>query len=340
MRARPIGDTILRVENLQTELRTKMGVLRAVDGVSFSVRQGETVGIVGESGSGKSMTALSILGVLPKPAGSIVGGRVVFNGQDLRTLGEPQMRRVRGGSISMVLQDPQTSLNPVYTIGSQVTEAIAIHRDVPRRSLLGRAVAVLRQVRVAAPEQRVKDFPHQMSGGMKQRVVGAIAISCDPHLLIADEPTTALDVTIQSQYLRLLRDIQEETKLSIIFITHDFGIVANMCDRVAVMYAGRLVESGPVRSIFNAPKHPYTQALLKSVPAMDRPVDRLYSIPGQPPVLWDLPRGCRFVARCPVAEPRCETRYPPAFTVADSAEGDHVASCWKLEDPAWHTPKS
>ena len=171
---------------------------------------------------------------------------------------------------------------------------------------------------------------------MKQRVVGAIAISCEPHLLIADEPTTALDVTIQSQYLRLLRDIQDETGLSIIFITHDFGIVANMCDRVAVMYAGRLVESGPVRSIFNAPKHPYTQALLKSVPAMDRPVSRLYSIPGQPPALWDLPQGCRFVPRCPVAEPRCETRYPPAFPVADSAAGDHVASCWKLEDPAWH----
>ena len=335
-----IGDTILQVENLQTELDTKMGMIRAVDGVSFSLRQGETLGIVGESGSGKSMTALSILGVLPKPAGRIVGGQVVFNGRDLRTLSEQQMRRVRGGSISMVLQDPQTSLNPVYTIGSQVTEAIATHRDVSRRSLLSHAVGVLRQVRVAAPEQRVKDYPHQMSGGMKQRVVGAIAISCDPHVLIADEPTTALDVTIQSQYLRLLRDIQEQRGLSIIFITHDFGIVANMCERVAVMYAGRLVESGPVRSIFNAPQHPYTEALLKSVPAVDRPVNRLYSIPGQPPVLWDLPEGCRFAARCPVAEPRCETQYPPAFTAAGSAAGAHVASCWKLEDPAWHTRNS
>jgi len=335
-----IGETILQVENLQTELHTKMGVLRAVDGVSFSLRQGETLGIVGESGCGKSMTALSILRVVPKPAGHIVGGRVMFNGKDLRTLSEQQMRRIRGGNISMVLQDPQTSLNPVYTIGSQVKEAIALHRDVPRRSLLSHAVDALRQVRVAAPEQRVKDLPHQMSGGMKQRVVGAIAISCDPQVLIADEPTTALDVTIQSQYLRLLRDIQEQTRLSIIFITHDFGIVANMCDTVAVMYAGRLVESGPVRAIFNTPKHPYTQALLNSVPTMHRPAKRLYSIPGQPPALWDLPAGCWFQPRCPVAEKRCETQYPPAFTAADTGGGVHVANCWKLEDPAWKTPIS
>jgi len=286
------------------------------------------------------MTALSILGVVPKPVAEIVGGRVMFNGQDLRTLSEQQLRRIRGGSISMVLQDPQTSLNPVFTIGSQVTEAIALHRDVPRRSLISCAIDALRQVRVAAPEQRVKDYPHQLSGGMKQRVSGAIAISCDPQVLIADEPTTALDVTIQSQYLHLLREIQEQTGLSIIFITHDFGIVANMCDTVAVMYAGRIVEFGPVRDVFNQPSHPYTHALLNSVPTLDQRVDRLYSIPGQPPALWDLPTGCWFRPRCPVAEQRCETVYPPAITVPDTGGGAHVASCWKLENPVWKMPTS
>lgn len=334
-----IGETILLVENLQTELHTNMGVLRAVDGVSLSLRQGETLGIVGESGCGKTMTALSILGVVPKPAAHVVGGRVMFNGQDLRTLSEQQMRRIRGGSISMVLQDPQTSLNPVYTIGSQITEAIALHRDVPRRSLMTHAIDALRQVRVAAPEQRVKDYPHQMSGGMKQRASGAIAISCNPQVLIADEPTTALDVTIQSQYLRLLREIQEKTGLSIIFITHDFGIVASMCDTVAVMYAGRVVESGPVRAVFSEPRHPYTRALLNSVPTMDRQVKRLYSIPGQPPALWDRPAGCWYRKRCPFAEPRCETLYPPAIAAKDTGGSDHVANCWKLEDSTWKTPK-
>jgi len=328
-----LGETILSVENLQTELRTKTGVIRAVDGVSFSLRQGETLGIVGESGCGKSMTALSILGVVPKPVAEIVGGRVMFNGQDLRSLGEDKMRSIRGGSISTVLQDPQTSLNPVFTIGSQITEAIALHGKVPRRTLVDRAIDALKQVRVAAPEQRVKDYPHQLSGGMKQRVSGAIAISCDPKVLIADEPTTALDVTIQSQYLRLMRDIQEETGLSIIFITHDFGIVADMCDTVAVMYAGRVVEIGPVQNVFNKPSHPYTQALLKSVPTLDQNLDRLYSIPGQPPALWDLPTGCWFCPRCPFAEQKCENRYPPATTVSGAAAGAHVANCWKLEDP-------
>lgn len=334
-----IGETILQVENLQTELRTKTGVFRAVDGVSFSLRQGETLGIVGESGCGKSMTALSILGVVPKPTAKIVGGRVMFNGQDLRTLSEQELRSIRGGSISMVLQDPQTSLNPVFTIGSQVTEAIALHRDVPRSLLISCTIDALRQVRVAAPEQRVKDYPHQMSGGMKQRVSGAIAVSCNPQVLIADEPTTALDVTIQSQYLRLLNEIQEQTGLSIIFITHDFGIVAKMCDSVAVMYAGRVVEFGPVRAVFDKPRHPYTRALLNSVPTMDRRVDRLYSIPGQPPALWDLPEGCWFLPRCPFAEQRCETQYPPEIG-AENDGGGHVANCWKLEDPEWQMPTS
>ena len=335
MTGKAFGDTILEVENLETHLDTKMGLVKAVDGVSFSLRRGETLGIVGESGSGKSMTALSILRLAPRPAARIVGGRVLLDGEDLLRLGAEEMRRVRGRRISMVLQDPQTSLNPVYTIGGQIAEASAMHRDVPRSELLSRAVAALRKVRVAAPEQRVRDHPHQLSGGMKQRVVGAIANSCEPQILIADEPTTALDATIQAQYLRLLKDIQRESELSIIFITHDFGIVADMCDQVAVMYGGRIVEYGPVRAIFNTPAHPYTQALLSSVPAVDVTVDRLYSIPGQPPSLWNLPPGCRFAPRCRWAQSRCRDEYPPTLPGRGTGQAVHSASCWKLEDPAW-----
>ncbi len=224
----------------------------------------------------------------------------------------------------MILQDPQTSLNPVFSIGNQLIEAIQIHHDDGHKSLVRRAIDGLKQVRVAAPERRVDDYPHQMSGGMKQRVVGAIAISCEPKVIIADEPTTSLDVTIQAQYLRLLREIQEATNLALIFITHDFGIVAKMCDRVMVMYAGRVVESGPVRDIFNRPSHPYTQALLSSVPSMDEDVERLYSIGGQPPALWDLPVGCRFAPRCQFAEDRCRREYPPAVRVSEG----HTAACW------------
>jgi oligopeptide/dipeptide ABC transporter ATP-binding protein len=235
----------------------------------------------------------------------------------------------------MILQDPQTSLNPVFTIGNQLIEAIKTHHAAERGSLVRQAVERLRQVRVAAAERRVRDYPHQMSGGMKQRVVGAIAISCEPRVIIADEPTTALDVTIQAQYLRLLRELQEQTNLAIIFITHDFGVVAKMCDRVAVMYAGRIIEQGPVRDIFNHPAHPYTQALLHSVPNMDEDIERLYSIEGQPPALWDLPTGCRFAARCPHVVDRCREGYPPAISLNDG----HTAHCWKLS-PEWQTSPS
>jgi oligopeptide/dipeptide ABC transporter ATP-binding protein len=306
-------------------------VVKAVDGVSFSLRQGETLGIVGESGCGKTMTALSLLRLVPRPAARIIKGAIRLEGENLLDKSEREMRNIRGRRISMILQDPQSSLNPVFTIGNQLIEAIEIHHHADRRrSLVRRAIEGLKQVRVAAPERRVEDYPHQISGGMKQRVVGAIAISCEPKVIIADEPTTSLDVTIQAQYLRLLRDIQEQTNLALIFITHDFGIVAKMCDRVMVMYAGRAVESGPVRDIFNHPSHPYTQALLNSVPSMDEEVERLYSISGQPPALWDLPEGCRFAARCPHADDRCRREYPPRFTNGDS----HTADCWKLEH-AW-----
>jgi oligopeptide/dipeptide ABC transporter ATP-binding protein len=323
---RQIGDTILEVKDLHTYCFTKYGVVRAVDGVSFSIRQGETLGIVGESGCGKTMTALSLLRLVPQPTARIVQGQILLQGENLLDKSEREMRQVRGQRISMILQDPQTSLNPVFTIGNQLIEAIKINHQSRTRELVQRAIEALKHVRVAAPERRVDDFPHQMSGGMKQRVVGAIALSCEPHVIIADEPTTSLDVTIQAQYLRLLREIQEETGLSIIFITHDFGIVAKMCDRVMVMYAGRIVERGSVRDIFNHPSHPYTQALLNSVPKLEERVGRLYSIEGQPPALWNLPTGCRFAPRCPYVDERCEKEYPPSVTVQEG----HTADCWRL----------
>src|SRR5919109_2778905 len=324
---RQIGDVILEVHDLHTHIFTRWGVVKAVDGVSFYLRQGETLGIVGESGCGKTMTALSLLRLVPRPGGRIVQGKIMLEGENLLDKSDNEMRHIRGRRISMILQDPQTSLNPVFTIGNQLIEAIRIHHRGSYGALVQRAIDALKQVRVAAPERRVQDYPHQISGGMKQRVVGAIAISCEPSVIIADEPTTSLDATIQSQYLRLLREIQEATNLALIFITHDFGIVAKMCDRVMVMYAGRAVESGPVREIFNHPSHPYTQALLQSVPSMDDDAERLYSIGGQPPALWDLPSGCRFAPRCVYAEDRCRHEYPPAFAVGDG----HTAACWRLQ---------
>jgi len=323
---RDIGDVVLEVEDLHTYCFTRWGVVKAVNGVSFTLRQGETLGVVGESGCGKSMTALSLLRLIPRPAARIMQGKIVLQGENLLEKSEQEMRQIRGRRISMILQDPQTSLNPVFTVGNQLIEAIKNHHKSRMKDLVQRAINALKQVRVAAPERRVDDFPHQMSGGMKQRVVGAIALSCEPHVIIADEPTTSLDVTIQAQYLRLLREIQAETGLSIIFITHDFGIVAKMCDRVMVMYAGRAVETGSVRDIFNRPSHPYTQALLDSVPRLEERTSRLYSIDGQPPLLWNLPPGCRFAPRCPYTEARCETEYPPSVTIAEG----HTADCWRL----------
>ena len=318
---------LLEVRDLHAYLFAQWGVVRAVDGVSFTLRAGETLGIVGESGSGKSMTALSLLRMLPQPAGHVVGGEIRIDGQDILTLTEAQMRARRGREISMILQDPQTSLNPVYSIGNQLVEALALRPNGPRRGLLPRAVDALRRVSVAAPEDRVGSFPHQMSGGMKQRVVGAIALAGEPRIVIADEPTTSLDVTVQAQYLRMLQEIQAETGLAILFITHDFGVVAEMCDHVAVMYAGRIVEMGPVADIFHAPAHPYTRALMESVPRLDQEIERLNAIPGQPPALFDLPEGCRFAERCPNASRECRASYPPAVAVGPG----HNAACWKIE---------
>ena len=322
------GEPLLRLENLSTHYVSAQGarVVRAVDEVSLSINAGETLGIVGESGSGKSTLALTILRVLP-PAARIVAGHMWFEGKDLVEKSDAEMRDIRGRRIAMVLQDPMASLNPLFTIGDQVAEPIRVHENVPRANAWTRARELLKAVRIPSPETRVKQFPHEMSGGMRQRIVGAIGMSCEPRLLIADEPTTSLDLTIQAQYLALLRDLQREHGLALIFITHNLGIVAKMCDQLAVMYAGRVVEAGPVSRVFNAPAHPYTKALLNSIPRMSNWDQRLTAIAGQPPDLAALPPGCAFAQRCPQAVDRCRNEAPPAFY----PDQGHVARCWLAE---------
>jgi oligopeptide/dipeptide ABC transporter ATP-binding protein len=319
-------ETVLDVRNLCTYFFLRRGTVKAVDGVSFSLRRGEVLGLVGESGCGKSVTALSLMRLLPKSGARTVAGEVLLDGEDILKWSLRQMREIRGRRISMILQDPQTSLNPVFTVGDQLREAIYRHTAGGRADIMRQAVSALRRVEIAAPEQRITQFPHQMSGGMKQRVVGAIAISGQPDVLIADEPTTALDVTIQLQYLKLLKRLQQETGTAILFITHDFGVVSRMCDRVAVMYAGRIVECGPVHQIIESPAHPYTQALIAAVPRMTGPIARLTSIEGQPPSLMNLPAGCRFAPRCAFADARCREAYPKTHAVGTG----HTADCWRL----------
>jgi oligopeptide/dipeptide ABC transporter ATP-binding protein len=321
-----LGQLILEVKDLRTHFQTRWGTVKAVDGVSFDLHRGETLGIVGESGSGKSVTMLSLMQLIPIPPGKIVSGEILLDGENLLELTEDQMSKYRGSQIALIIQDPMTSLNPVFSIGNQVMETIKIHQDIPRKSVWEKALDVLRKVNIPAAETRMRDYPHQMSGGMRQRVVGAISISCQPSVLIADEPTTSLDVTIQAQYLKLLKELQRESNLGLIFITHDFGIVAKMCDKVAVMYAGKIVEQGSVRDIFNHPSHPYTEALLASVPKLEEDVDRLYSIEGQPPALHDLPPGCPFAPRCPYVMEQCREEYPSVFQLNEA----HSAACWKL----------
>jgi len=316
---------LLEIRNLGVHYVTARGtrVNRAVDEVSLSLDAGETLGIVGESGSGKTTLALSLLRLLPTAA-RFVSGEVRFEGRDLLALSDKEMRKVRGQRIAMILQDPLASLNPLFTIGNQVAEPLRVHEHASRKSAWARARELLRSVKIPAPEARVKEYPHQMSGGMRQRIVGAIGISCEPRLLIADEPTTSLDLTIQAQYLNLLRDLQRAHGLALIFITHNLGIVAKMCDRVAVMYAGRMVEVGPVKEIFDAPAHPYTRALLESIPRMGDSRRRLTAIEGQPPDLAALPTGCAFHPRCPEVMDRCHEEAPPDITVSPA----HFGRCW------------
>ena len=322
------GDILLRVKDLKTHIlgRDGLRVVKAVDGVSFDLKRGETLGIIGESGSGKTMTALSIVRVLPAAA-RIVGGDILFNGESLLTKSDREMRRLRGEQLSMILQDPMVSLDPLFTVGSQLAEPLRTHMGVGGAALKDRMMELMSAVSIPSPETRLKQYPHQMSGGMLQRIVGAIAISCDPQLLIADEPTTALDPTVQAQFLDLLETLRDSKHLSVIVVTHDFGVAARLCDRVMVMYAGRIVEMGPIREIFDHPRHPYTKALLASIPdATEVGARRLKSIEGQPPDLASLPPGCPFAPRCPSVVERCRREYPPEYRVGSG----HVASCWQV----------
>ncbi len=322
-----MSKTVLQVEDLHTSFFTRFGEVKVIDGINFHVKEGETLGIVGESGCGKTVTGLSIMRLLPEPGGKILGGKIILEGTDLVKLSKKEMRSYRGRMVSMILQDPMTSLNPVYPIGDQIAESIRLHRGLPEDQVQQEVISTLTLLRIPSPEMRLRDYPFQLSGGMRQRVVGAIAMSCRPRLLIADEPTTALDATIQAQYIALFKDIQRETNVAIIFITHDFGVVANMCHRVAVMYAGVIVETGTTREIFKTPKHPYTVALMESVPKLEQKADRLFSIKGQPPSLLNLPPGCRFAPRCTVASDVCRQESPPEKNLGN----EHLVSCWRVD---------
>ncbi len=320
---------ILEIKKLQTYFFTDDGVLPSVDGVTYKIERGETLGVVGESGSGKSVTAMSILQLIPQPPGKIVGGEILFEGNDLTKYGEEKMRKIRGNDISVIFQEPMTSLNPVYTVGNQIVEAITLHQHVAYAEAREMAIDMLRKVGIPAPEKRIDEYPHQMSGGMKQRVMIAMALACKPKLLIADEPTTALDVTIQAQILELLNELQEEMGMSILFITHDLGVVAETCDHVAVMYAGKIVEYGDVVTIFEEPAHPYSVGLFNSLPNVEAPKteDKLYVIPGMVPRPQDFPSGCRFRSRCPFATDKCKEE-PPLEEISPG----HTAACWYKED--------
>ncbi|KJC39063.1 peptide ABC transporter ATP-binding protein [Bradyrhizobium sp. LTSP885] len=322
-------DTVLDVKNLQTVFFTNSGLFRAVDDVSFSVRRGETLAIVGESGCGKSVSALSIMRLVPDPPGRIVGGSVLLEGTDLLMLDDAAMRDVRGNRISMIFQEPMTSLNPVMRIGDQIIEAVRLHRKVSRKEAWKQAVDMLRLVRIPEPERRAREYPHQLSGGMRQRAMIAMALACRPALLIADEPTTALDVTIQAQILALIVDLQQRLGTGLILITHDLGVVAQTAQRVIVMYAGKKVEEATVEALFETPLHPYTRGLMASIPAViglgAKTDARLTEIPGMVPSLTNLPPGCAFAPRCKLAIDRCRQEYPPLQEFA----ANHWAACWR-----------
>jgi len=325
-------ERVLDVKNLQTVFFTNSGLFRAVDDVSFSVRRGETLAIVGESGCGKSVSALSIMRLVPDPPGRIVGGTVTLEGTDLLGISENEMRKVRGNRISMIFQEPMTSLNPVMRIGDQITEVVQLHRSMTNKEAWQQAVEMLRLVRIPEPERRAQEYPHQLSGGMRQRAMIAMALACRPALLIADEPTTALDVTIQAQILALIVDLQKKLGTGLILITHDLGVVAQTAQRVIVMYAGKKVEEATVEALFENPRHPYTRGLMASMPAVislgAKEDVRLNEIPGMVPSLTNLPPGCAFAPRCPLAIDRCRAEYPPLEDFGDN----HFAACWRAAE--------
>ena len=320
---------LLEVRDLATNFSTEDGVVKAVDGISYDLEEGEVLGIVGESGSGKSVGALSLMRLIPFPPGKIVRGEVVFDGQDLMKVNEAEMRNVRGNKMTMVFQEPMTSLNPVLTVERQITESLQLHKGMDKTASRERALELMRMVGIPDPENRIKNYPHQFSGGMRQRVMIAMAISCDPRLIIADEPTTALDVTIQAQILDLMTSLSAQLGTALIIITHNLGVVARYADRVAVMYAGKIVEEGYAKDIYANPKHPYTVGLLNSVPRLDRDrQDTLDPIEGMPPDLIDIPNGCSFAPRCRYAYEKCTQETPQLESVSDA----HTAACWRSDE--------
>ena len=321
-------DPVLEIRDLRTYFHTEEGVARAVDGVSFAVGRSQTLGLVGESGCGKSVSAFSIMRLVPDPPGRIEGGQILLKGRDLLALEEEEMRRVRGDDIAMIFQEPMTSLNPVLTCGFQIAEAVVLHQQVSMREARIRAIEMLQLVGIPAPEQRIDEYPHQLSGGMRQRVMIAMALSCNPDVLIADEPTTALDVTIQAQILALLESLQESLQMAIVMITHDLGVIAETADQVAVMYAGQIVEYAETQALFTRPLHPYTRGLLRSIPRLEAEQERLDIIPGVVPDARTFPPGCRFAPRCPLADDHCRAEVPPL----EEVEAGHWASCWKAGD--------
>jgi oligopeptide/dipeptide ABC transporter ATP-binding protein len=321
-------ETLVSVENLKTYFYTEDGTVPAIDGVSFSVKKGETLAIVGESGSGKSVTSLSIMRLIPTPPGKILAGDIKFNGESLLAKSEREMRNIRGNRISMIFQEPMTSLNPVFKVGDQICESIMLHQKKTRAEALAEAINLLNLVGIPEPERRITQYPHELSGGMRQRVMIAIALACRPELLIADEPTTALDVTIQNQILQLMRTLKTKSNMSIMLITHDLGVVAEMADRVVVMYSGQVVEQGDVFTIFENPKHPYTEGLLKSMPSAEKRVGKLYAIDGVVPNPLNLPVGCRFADRCEYATALCHQEMPEIQELAN----EEVVRCWKYTD--------
>ncbi|MBO9641546.1 MAG: ABC transporter ATP-binding protein [Pseudacidovorax sp.] len=333
-------DALLQVDDLRVEFATRRGKALVLNGVSFEVHAGETLCVVGESGCGKSMTALAILGLVPQPPGRVAGGAVRFQSEDLVHATPERLRAVRGNRIAMIFQEPMTSLNPVYTVGEQIAESLRLHAQLDRKAAHARAIEMLRQVGIPAPERRVDEYPHQLSGGMRQRVMIAMALACRPDILIADEPTTALDVTVQAQIFDLLRDLQRERGTAIVLITHDMGAVAEMADRVMVMYAGRVIEQGRADDVLGAPQHPYTQGLIACLPELgsSQAGERaeLAEIPGVVPSLWELGHGCAFRERCPRAHARCAAEVPPMFA-AEGAPG-HGAACWLLAEATASTP--
>jgi oligopeptide/dipeptide ABC transporter ATP-binding protein len=320
---------LLEVRNLRTYFHTDAGDAKAVDGVSFSISSGKTLAVVGESGCGKTVTALSILQLIPQPPGEFVSGEIRLFGRDLLSLAPHELREIRGGQVAMIFQEPGTSLNPVFTVGSQIGEAIALHRKLPRAQIRDEVLRSLKAVHVSDPERRLDQYPHEMSGGMKQRVMIAMALSCNPHLLIADEPTTAVDVTIQARILELLQSIQAERGMAILLITHDLGVVAELADDVVVMYAGKIIEKGPVQEIFDHPRHPYTLGLFASLPRIDEKKRRLEAIEGSVPAATRFPEGCRFRERCRWAASEC-TAEPPLVPI----NGEHLVACWKQKEIA------